>query len=160
MIRYFSKRPIRKIDTAIIHCSVADYGSYRWFWNVHVRDNGWDDIGYHFIILNSKSKHQETKVELDIDNDGRVLRCRDIDVAGAHCKGDNENSVGICLVGVDLFSARQLFSLMNLIWELKYMYPNIKIKGHYEMESGIRQDKTCPNIDMDWLRKRCGVKNE
>ncbi len=160
MIKFFRKRPEREIDKIIIHCSVSDYATRKWFFNLHVIENGWSDIGYHFLIMNSKSKPAKTLLKLNPEHDGRIVWGRDVEIAGAHCRGDNKTSIGICLVGIDLFSARQIYSLITLIEEFKFMYPNIKLFGHYEMESGIKQGKTCPNIDMNWLRKQCRITNE
>ena len=44
----------------------------------HVRDNGWDDVGYHHVIK----------------RDGTVEKGREHDVIGAHAKGMNTNSLG------------------------------------------------------------------
>lgn len=76
-------RPINKI---ILHCT-ATFASQkvtmadikRW----HVAENGWEDVGYHFVI----------------DQQGNVHQGRDINKQGAHCKGFNQMSVGICYIG-------------------------------------------------------------
>ncbi len=49
----------------------------------HVNGNGWSDIGYHYIIL----------------GDGTLERGRSINKTGAHCKGHNRGSIGICVTG-------------------------------------------------------------
>jgi len=49
----------------------------------HVNGNGWSDIGYHYIIL----------------GDGTLERGRSINKTGAHCKGHNKGSIGICVTG-------------------------------------------------------------
>ncbi|MFA9479123.1 peptidoglycan recognition family protein [Phycisphaerales bacterium AB-hyl4] len=51
--------------------------------NVHVRDRGWGDIGYHYII----------------DRSGRIWQGRAIGYQGAHVGGANENNLGIMLLG-------------------------------------------------------------
>lgn len=73
-------------------------------------------IGYHFVIK----------------TDGTIQRGRDLDVVGAHVKGYNHNSVGICLIGgidrkgrsVDNFTEAQKKSLRELITYLLSLYPN------------------------------------
>ncbi len=47
------EKKMRKIDKIIIHCSatpefreVTKADIYNW----HVKENGWSDIGYHFLI--------------------------------------------------------------------------------------------------------------
>ncbi len=49
----------------------------------HVADRGWGDIGYHYII----------------DRAGRVWEGRNIAYQGAHVKGNNENNLGVMLLG-------------------------------------------------------------
>ena len=74
------------IEKIIIHCSATpenrevDTETIRGW---HMNENGWSDIGYHFVI------------ELD----GTIKEGRPIDRQGAHTKGHNKNSIGICYVG-------------------------------------------------------------
>ena len=76
---------MRKIDSIIVHCSATKAGQDftaadidRWH-----RERGFNGIGYHYVIR----------------LDGRLEKGREIDLAGAHCKGWNERSVGICYIG-------------------------------------------------------------
>ena len=76
---------MRKIDSIIIHCSATKVGQDftaadidRWH-----RERGFNGIGYHYVVC----------------LDGRLERGRDISLAGAHCKGWNEHSIGICYIG-------------------------------------------------------------
>lgn len=51
---------------------------------VHMRDRGWGDIGYHFLI----------------DPTGRIWQGRLLDWQGAHAQGSNNvANIGICLLG-------------------------------------------------------------
>ena len=50
---------------------------------VHVRDRGWADIGYHYII----------------DRAGRVWEGRDLRYQGAHVKNHNSHNIGIMVLG-------------------------------------------------------------
>jgi len=50
---------------------------------IHVRDRGWGDIGYHYII----------------DRAGRVWQGRDPRFQGAHVGGANEHNLGVMLLG-------------------------------------------------------------
>ena len=77
---------MRKITEIIIHCAdtperrdVRAADIRKW----HVKDNGWNDIGYHYVI----------------DLDGTIEAGRDLETIGAHCKGHNQNSIGICYIG-------------------------------------------------------------
>ena len=76
---------MRKIDSIIVHCSATKAGQDftaadidRWH-----RERGFNGIGYHYVIR----------------LDGRLEKGREIDLAGAHSKGWNERSVGICYIG-------------------------------------------------------------
>ena len=82
-------RPIRGI---ILHCSAT---RPNWMANSktsakvaeirrwHVRDRGWSDIGYHFLI----------------DRDGTVAKGRPLERTGSHTQGHNTGTIGICLLG-------------------------------------------------------------
>ncbi|MBB6430479.1 peptidoglycan recognition protein family protein [Algisphaera agarilytica] len=50
---------------------------------IHTRDRGWADIGYHYII----------------DRAGRVIEGRPIKYQGAHVSNNNENNLGILVLG-------------------------------------------------------------
>lgn len=144
---------MRKVDEVIIHCSATrpdwmqDMGSLskvaeirRW----HVEGNGWSDIGYHYVI----------------DRNGKIREGRLEQRVGAHVKGRNANSIGICLIGGfggsagdtfdDNFTEDQEASLRKLIDELKRRYPDIsKISGHNQYSP-----KACPCFSVPaWLKK-------
>ena len=127
------KEAVRKIDTIIIHCSSTPSGR-----KVTVNDirswhkaRGWSDIGYHFVIY----------------EDGTVHLGRKIDKVGAHAKGYNTSSVGICYIGgmdaagkpKDTLNNLQRDAIQALILELKSSHPITKLIGHNEVSS-----KECP----------------
>lgn len=60
--------------------------------NAHVRDRGFIDIGYHFVV---------EEVEKDTGGTGEyVALCgRPLNFVGAHAKGANGDSIGVCFVG-------------------------------------------------------------
>lgn len=75
----------RKIDQIILHCTSTPEGED--FTNAQIREwhleRGFSDIGYHYVIgLN-----------------GEVRPGRPESVVGAHCKGHNTRSIGVCYVG-------------------------------------------------------------
>jgi hypothetical protein len=49
----------------------------------HVNDRGWADIGYHYVI----------------DPAGRIWEARNIKYQGAHVKDNNENNLGVMVMG-------------------------------------------------------------
>ena len=88
-------------------------------------------IGYHWVI----------------DVDGVIEAGRHPDEIGAHAKGYNTNSLGICLIGRGKYTQAQWDSLQTLLGALQGQYEGIKIVGHNEVSS-----KTCPGFDVqDYL---------
>lgn len=126
----------RKINEIIIHCTATEYfmpvkktDVFKW----HVVERGFKDIGYHFLI----------------DQSGCIIKCRSLDVAGAHCKGHNKHSIGICYVGglfdgmpYDTRTICQKETLHQLLKELCNSFPIIKITGHNDYSN-----KACPCFD-------------
>lgn len=141
---------MREIDTIIIHCSASEYGNAALFRKWHVEENGWDDIGYHFVIGNAYptyESHRDNKPVFELD--GNPEYGRKVEIQGAHCKEYNAKSIGICLVGQKNFTSKQFEALIGVIKLIKARFPTIKsIYGHYE----FNPYKTCPNIDMGHLR--------
>lgn len=144
---------MRYVDEIIIHCADTrpTWMQYedakgktqeirRW----HMDERGWSDIGYHFVV----------------DRDGTVVDGRPLEKAGAHVRGRNDHSVGICLLGghgsarndkfEDNFTSQQDSALRSLIQRLKIEHPEIrKITGHNEYAN-----KACPGFNVEgWLRR-------
>ncbi len=142
-----------KLNNIIIHCSDSEFGSAADIRRWHTAQ-GWSDIGYHFVILNgvvcAQAKGQ-TRLILSC-MDGCIEAGRHIDgdgiltgtEVGAHTLGYNDSSIGICLIGIKTFTAKQFLSLAKLITELKAAFPVQVIKGHYQVSS----NRTCPNFNV------------
>lgn len=125
---------MRKITKIIIHCSATPEGSDytvadidRWH-----KQRGWKGIGYHYVVY----------------RDGSVHTGRDVAVIGAHCTGQNANSIGICYIGgcaadgktpKDTRTPAQIKALRDLVGELKKKYPGALVHGHNEFAA-----KECP----------------
>ena len=129
---------MRKIDKIIVHCSATIEGANintdtirRW----HVDGNKWKDIGYHYVV------------ELD----GKIGTGRLESVTGAHTKGKNRTSIGVCYVGgldqekspKDTLRGVQLGSMEQLLMELLTRYPDATLHGHNEFAN-----KACPSFDV------------
>lgn len=141
-------REIRKI---IIHCTDSEWGDVEAVRSWH-QSRGWDDIGYHFLIGNAYPQYENIKQRKpQPDHDGAILEGRKINHIGAHTLGQNLDSIGIALVGVNTFSKAQIVSLVNLLKLLlnRYHLQKKDVYGHYEFDSR----KSCPNLDMKWLRE-------
>ena len=129
---------MRTINKLIVHCSATPEGRdvktetiREW----HIKGNHWDDIGYHYVI------------ELD----GSIHKGREESAVGAHCSGQNANSIGICYVGgvakdgktpKDTRTEAQKQSLIELLTKLKAKYPHAIIYGHRDFAA-----KACPSFD-------------
>lgn len=151
-----------RIDRIIVHCSDSLWGCAREIDRWH-KERGWSGIGYHAVIgnglptfANMQNAHRVPSLDGAIEC-GRYLDDDpfiSVSEAGAHALGYNDRSVGICLIGVDQFTSRQMLSLLRLCTDLTRVYsiPNDWVIGHSETESGAAQGKTCPNIDMRKFR--------
>ena len=127
---------MRTINSIIIHCTATKPLAHinvndvrRWH-----RERGFNDIGYHYLVL----------------VDGTVEVGRPLNETGAHCKGHNAHSIGICYVGglndkgkpADTRTPAQRAALCNLLITLKRQYPNAIIYGHRDFAA-----KACPCFD-------------
>ena len=92
------------------------------------KDNGWDGIGYHYVIK----------------RDGSVEEGRPLYWTGAHVRSHNAYAIGICLVGRDEYTNAQLYHLRQLIHRLEVLYPKTQVLGHRDLD----KRKTCPNFDV------------
>lgn len=90
--------------------------------------------GYHYLIK----------------RDGTIQVGRYEVEQGAHCKGQNKDSIGICWVGSQSITHQQYDALCNLTCSVltKYGLEPKQVFGHHEFNSG----KTCPNLNMDKFR--------
>lgn len=134
---------MRDINSIIIHCSATppslDIGADEIrTWH---KAKGWNDIGYHFVIR----------------RDGTLEPGRPVALAGAHARGHNKDSIGICYIGGideqgradDNITEPQLDALGQLLITLGHTYPDVdEIKGHRDTGA----NKACPSFDVKhWL---------
>ena len=136
---------MRKIDTLIVHCSDSEFGDAETIDGWH-RARGWSGIGYHFVVLNGRRK---ARGKFRPEDDGLIETGRPVETPGAHCRGHNKRSVGVCLIGRRHFTAKQLLKALPYIISVAGLTGEVAVKGHYEYDSG----KTCPNIDMELIRR-------
>lgn len=118
---------MRKITKHIVHCSDSLAGDVRDIRRWHLA-RGWKDVGYHFVIR----------------PDGEIEVGRTLDEIGAHCEGQNADSVGTCLVGKHGFSPAQIVALKRVHGMLVGLFPGIGVFGHRDFNKG----KTCPNFEV------------
>lgn len=147
---------MHEIKNIIVHCSDSLFGNVNAIRRWH-EERGWDDCGYHFVILNGHIEPQFYLPTLDGSiecgrpmNGDNWLYGNEI---GAQALGYNQNSIGICMIGTKTFTSDQQFSLLCLVKNIikHYESQDLKVLGHYETESA--HGKTCPNIDMNTFRE-------
>lgn len=125
---------MRKIKEIIVHCSATAEGKDFCAKDIDLwhRAQGWDCIGYHYVVK----------------LDGTVESGRPVEKVGAHCKGHNAYSIGVCYIGglaadgktpKDTRTPQQKAALQLLIDNLKRVYPGSKVYGHCDFAS-----KACP----------------
>ena len=130
------KKSVRNITEVIVHCTATPAGRGvtvadvdRWH-----RQRGFAGIGYHYLVA----------------LDGTVHAGRDVDIAGAHCRGHNRNSIGVCYVGglngargpADTRTPEQRGALRGLLAALKRLYPGAVVRSHRDFAA-----KACPCFD-------------
>lgn len=96
---------------------------------------GWADVGYHYIIRRT----------------GVLEVGRAEDIQGSHCKEQNKDSLGVCLVGKGKFTDAQKDTLVRLFIDLGARY-RIALKdwfGHYQ----FNKLRTCPNVKIEEVKK-------
>lgn len=134
---------MRDIKKILVHCAATppsmDIGAdviRGW----HVNERGFQDIGYHYVIK----------------RDGTLEPGRNIRIAGAHCRGHNFTSIGVCLVGgvnddgkaEDNFTDAQKNTLRSLLDVLTVTF-KCEVHGHRDMR-GV--NKACPSFDVkEWF---------
>jgi len=134
---------MKEINEIIVHCSATREGDDsinaevidRWH-----KKRGWKGIGYHFVVL----------------IDGSIETGRMINKCGAHTKGMNCKSIGVCYIGGveserndkgkysanDTRTPEQIATMLELLRLLKKIYPEAKIHGHRDFAA-----KACPSFD-------------
>ena len=100
-------------------------------------------IGYHYVIR----------------RDGTVEPGRPLWMVGAHCKGHNTNSIGICYEGgldargqpADTRTPEQKASMDSLVNVLHIKYPDAQVVGHNRFAS-----KACPCFETSPIPSKGG----
>ena len=130
-------RDISKIDKIVLHHSGSPmsrttvHGIHRW----HLQQ-GWLGCGYHYVV------HE----------DGSIFEGRPIHIVGAHARGYNENSIGICVTGnfeVEYPTLRQQENLGKLLLHLindKLRGQSLSIKRHKDLAATL-----CPGRNFTYF---------
>lgn len=141
--------PLERVDWIVVHHSETRSGNVELFRWLHRLYFGWEDIGYHYVVGNGAD---------GLSTAGDVAPGRPESVQGAHVRGHNGNSLGVCLVGnydVEEPSGPGYHALVELVRSLlrRYQLTPERVRGHREFP-GVT--KTCPGtcFSMDALRRR------
>jgi len=134
----FYSPPKRNVNEVIIHCSATPEGA-----DFTVEDirkwhlaRGWSDIGYHFVVYRN----------------GTIHRARSLEKIGAHVKGRNTNTIGVCYIGgvgldgktaKDTRTQAQRDALRWLVTEIAKDPRIKKISGHNQYAA-----KACPSFNV------------
>lgn len=143
---------MRIIDHIIIHCSATREDRQLTVEDLETthRRRGFRGIGYHYFIR----------------RDGTVALTRQLEVVGAHAKGHNAHSIGICYEGgldtkgrpKDTRTPEQRSAMHLLVAQLlKRFKNNICICGHRDLSADLNGDgiiepeewiKQCPCFEV------------
>lgn len=142
---------MRQINLIVVHCSATPEGrdvTAADINKMHIA-RGFKKIGYHYVVR----------------LDGTVETGRKENEIGAHAKGYNANSIGVCYVGgltsdgktpKDTRTPAQKSALKKLLHTLKQRYPDARIVGHRDLSPDTNHNgkvdkwewiKACPCFD-------------
>ena len=136
---------MRNIKKIVVHCSATKEGA-----DIRAKDidamhkaRGWSGIGYHFVIL----------------LDGSIEVGRPEEQQGAHVKGHNEDSIGVCMIGgldsslkaKDTFTKAQKETLAVLLVFLSKKYAGSEVFGHRDLSPDLNKDGKITREE--WLKE-------
>lgn len=122
---------MRPINLIVIHCSATceDRPFTEQALESCHKLRGFSGTGYHFYVR----------------RDGRILTTRPVERAGAHARGYNAHSIGICYEGgldrhgipKDTRTEWQRHSLRVLVRALLMDYPDARVVGHRDLSPDV-----------------------
>ena len=136
---------MREIKFIVIHCSATreDHPFTEHDLKIAHRLRGFDGIGYHFYVRRN----------------GDIKSTRQVERVGAHARGYNTNSIGICYEGgldchgiaQDTRTEWQRHSLRVLVRALKMDYPEAQIVGHRDLSPDLNGNGEVE--PMEWTKE-------
>ena len=146
------RKSVRKLTEILVDCTATPEGNdttVEAIRKAHMREKGFSDIGYHYVVY----------------LDGSIHEGRSVHQAGAHCSGHNSNSIGVVYVGgvenipgvpyeklppKDTRTSAQKKALLKLVKALMKLYrlPSSRVFGHYQFAN-----KACPSFKIEPFRR-------
>lgn len=137
-IQLMNKRDLSSIDTIVIHTTATQENQEVTIEQIDMwhKKRGWDMVGYHYVV----------------DLQGKIHKGRCITQVGAHVKGHNKTSIGICYVGgldengdaKDTLRPIQKNAIGFMLLALKAVLQQpMVVKGHKEFTN-----KACPCFEV------------
>lgn len=143
----------KRTDYVILHCSATEHDKDLGVRDIDAmhREKGWSGCGYHYVIK----------------LDGTVEAGRSLSAVGAHCRGYNNCSVGVCFIGglvngvaTNTLTEAQIRSGRNLVLSLMETYPDATVRTHRSFSPDMNGDgkitsnewmKQCPCFEVEDL---------
>lgn len=129
-LKFKSMSKRQSTDRLILHHSACSSCTAEQIHQWHL-NNGWEGAGYHFLVR----------------KDGQIYRLRPEEFVGAHAKGSNYNSIGICAEGNfenETMPEAQKNSLIELVSYLKGKYGISKVLKHSDVNNTACPGKNYP----------------
>ena len=136
---------MRKIDYIVVHCSATREGCTLTpeALEAEHRRRGFRTTGYHYYIR----------------RDGATVPTRPLELAGAHTKGYNKHSIGICYEGgldtagrpKDTRTPEQRSALRLLVHQLLQQFRNARVCGHRDLSPDLDGDGTVE--PREWVKQ-------
>lgn len=134
---------MRTINYIVVHCSATREDrpfTVEALRAVHL-SRGFSDIGYHYYIR----------------RDGTVVRTRPLALAGAHVKGYNKYSIGICYEGgLDARGARRIPVHRNSVPPCDCWYINFCAVSMAKCASAVIAISVRTGMETGWWSRRSG----
>jgi N-acetylmuramoyl-L-alanine amidase len=138
-------RDLRDVSLIVVHHSATHPDTPMEQIDKFHRERGWRGIGYHHYI----------------EGDGKLRMGRPVEENGAHARGYNTVSLGVCLAGdntrTDMdygWREVQIKQLVALIRSVRMVFGDLEIQGHRDLP---KCQTLCPGLDVRELLRERGV---
>lgn len=129
-------RPLAQVKRLIVHHSASPRETTLEQIDGWHREKGFEGVGYHWII----------------EAEGAVRQGRSPTLQGAHAKGANGDSWGVCVTGNNTmpgqqWSPVQVDALRKFVDSVRMLVPGIRVYGHRDVPGGLTRTE-CPGLDV------------